>query len=93
MEDVEKITFRCHYGNFEFLVMPFGLTNAQKTFQYCMNKVLNQYLQRFVLVFFDDILIYSKTREGHLKHTDIVFGILEQQYFYAKLSKCEFGLI
>ena len=82
-EGVEKISFRCHYGHFEFLVMPFGLTNASTTFQSCMNKVFSQYLQKFVLVFFDD----------HLKHIDTILGILEQQSFYAKLSKCEFGLI
>ena len=91
-EDVEKTAFRCHYGHFEFLVMPFGLTNAPTTFQSCMNKVFSQYLRKFVLVFFDDILIYSKTWEEHLKHIDTILGILEQQSFYAKLSKCEFGL-
>ena len=89
---MEKTTFRCHYGHFESLVMPFGLTNAPTTFQSCMDKVFSQHLQKFVLVFFDDILIYSKTWEEHLKHIDTILGILEQQSFYAKLSKCEFGL-
>ena len=58
-----------------------------------MNKVLNQYIQKFVFVFFDDIVIYSKTWEEHLKHIDTILRFLEHNFFYAKLSKCEFGLI
>lgn len=92
-EDVEKTTFHCHYGHFEFLVMEFGLTNVPATFQFAMNIFFNRRLKKIVLVFFDDILIYSKTWKEHLEHLDIVLCILEQQYFYAKLSKCEFGLI
>ena len=76
-KDVKKTTFKCHYGQFEFLIMPFGLTNALETFQSCMNKVFNQYLKKNVLVFFDDILIYSKTWEEHLKNIDTILGILE----------------
>lgn len=76
-EDVEKIAFRCHYGHFKFLVMPFGLTNAPEKFQSCMNKVFSKHLQKFVLVFFDDILIYSKTWEEHLKYINTILGILE----------------
>ena len=76
-EDVEKIALRCHYGHFEFLVMSFGLTSVREIFQSCMNKVFNEYLRKIVLVFFDDILIYSKTWEEHLKHIDIVLRFLE----------------
>jgi hypothetical protein len=72
--------------------MPFELTNAPTTFQYCMNHVFNKHLQKFLLVFFDDILIYSKTWEEHLRHLDEVLGILEDQNLYAKESKCEFGM-
>jgi len=88
---VQKTAFRCHYGHFEFLVMPFGLTNAPATFQSCMNKVFREQLRKFVLIFFDDILIFSKTWDKHLKHLDIVSSILEES-LYAKMSKCEFGM-
>ncbi|XP_057825625.2 uncharacterized protein LOC131037488 [Cryptomeria japonica] len=91
-EDVPKTAFRCHYGHFEFLVMPFGLTNAPATFQSCMNHVFHQQLRKFLLVFFDDILIYSKTWEEHLQHVEEVLTILEKESLYAKESKCEFGM-
>lgn len=91
-EDIHKTTFRCHYGHFEFLVMPFGLTNAPATFQSTMNQVLREQLRRFVLVFFDDILVYNKTWEEHLQHLDIILGVLQVQKFYAKQFKCEFGI-
>eukprot|EP00253_Pinus_taeda_P004259 PITA_04259 len=71
--------------------MPFGLTNAPATFQSCMNHVFRRQLRRFLSVSFDDILIYNKTWEEHLQHLEEVLHILEEQQFYAKLSKCDFG--
>ena len=72
--------------------MPFGLTNAPATFQSCMNHTFKAQVPKYLLVFFDDILIYIKTWEEHLKHLDEVLEILEEQSLYAKMSKCEFGM-
>ena len=91
LEDIEKTIFRTHEGHYEFKVMPFGLTNAPATFQATMNELFYPYLRKFVLVFFDDILVYCKTWKEHLKHLEEVLSVLEKNQFYAKLSKCTFG--
>jgi hypothetical protein len=89
--DVEKTTFRTHEGHYEFLVMPFGLSNAPATFQTLMNDVLRPYLRKSVLVFFDDILIYSKTWAELLQHISIVLNALRNHHLHLKRSKCSFG--
>jgi hypothetical protein len=90
-QDIEKTTFQCHFIHFEFLVMPFGLTNAPATFQSCMNHIFRGQLRKYLLVFFDDILIYNKTWDEHLAHLGEVLDIMQAQSLYAKESKCEFG--
>lgn len=89
--DVEKTAFRTHQGHYEFMVMPFGLTNAPSTFQAVMNLVFAEYLRKFVLIFFDDILVYSSSIESHTQHLQSVFQTLRKNKLLAKLSKCSFG--
>ncbi|GJT16615.1 putative nucleotidyltransferase, ribonuclease H [Tanacetum coccineum] len=84
--------FRTRYGHYEFLVMPFGLTNAPAVFMDLMNRIFHEYLDKFVIVFIDDILVYSKSEEEHEQHLRIVLEILRQKKLYAKFSKCEFWL-
>ncbi|GJY90583.1 putative reverse transcriptase domain-containing protein [Tanacetum coccineum] len=91
-EDIPKTAFRTRYGHFEFTVMPFGLTNAPAVFMDLMNRVCRPYLDKFMIVFIDDILIYSKTREEHVEHLRLVLELLKKETLYAKFSKCEFWL-
>ncbi|GJS48625.1 putative nucleotidyltransferase, ribonuclease H [Tanacetum coccineum] len=91
-DDIPKTAFRTRYGHFEFTVMPFGLTNAPSVFTDLMNAVCRPYLDKFVIVFIDDILIYSKTREEHEEHLGLVLELLKKERLYAKFSKCEFWL-
>jgi len=91
-EDVQKTAFRSRYGHYEYVVMPFGVTNAPAIFMDYMNRIFRPYLDQFVVVFIDDILIYSKSREEHAEHLRVVLGILREHQLYGKLSKCEFWL-
>jgi hypothetical protein len=90
--DIPKTAFHTRYGLYEYIVMSFGLTNAPAYFMYFMNKVFMEYLDKFVVVFIDGILIFSKMEEEHEKHLRMVLGKLRSNQLYAKFSKCEFWL-
>jgi hypothetical protein len=89
-DDIELTAFRTHQGLFEFLVMPFGFTNAPATFQALMNDILRPYLRWFVLVFFDDILIFSSSWSEHLRRVQVVLSTLQEHNLFVKKSKCKF---
>ncbi|KAL8091944.1 hypothetical protein AgCh_034279 [Apium graveolens] len=89
-EDIPKTAFRTMYGHYEFLVMSFGLTNASAAFMDLMNRVFKKYLDKCVIVFLDDILIYSRTEAEHAEHLRIALEILREEQLFAKFSKCEF---
>src|ERR1051325_320570 len=91
-EDIQKTPFRTRYGHYEYSVMPFGVTNAPGVFMEYMNRIFHSYFDKFVMVFIDDILIYSKNDEEHAGHLRIVMELLKEKKLYAKLSKCEFWL-
>ena len=80
--------FRTHEGHYEFLVMPFSLTNVPSTFQALMNAIFRPYMRRFVLVFFDEIIVYTKELEEHIQHLELVLEILRANELYANMGKC-----
>ncbi|GAU51584.1 hypothetical protein TSUD_414280 [Trifolium subterraneum] len=91
-EDVPKTAFRTRYGHYEYTVIPFGVTNAPGVFMEYMNRIFHSFLDKFVVVFIDDILIHSKSEEEHKEHLRIALQVLKEKKLYAKLSKCEFWL-
>lgn len=92
LDGVFKTTFRTHNDHYKFLVMPFGLTNAPTTFQSLMNEVFWRHLRKFVLVFFDNILIYSHSMTNDLEHLKTVFELLKGHQLVAKRNKCALGI-
>nr|GFC60244.1 putative reverse transcriptase domain-containing protein [Tanacetum cinerariifolium] len=91
-EDIPKTAFRTRYGHYEFQVMPFGLTNAPAVFMDLMNRVCKPYLDKFMIVFIDDILIYSKNKKEQEEHLTLILALLKKEELYAKFSKCEFWI-
>ncbi|GJX77534.1 putative reverse transcriptase domain-containing protein [Tanacetum coccineum] len=90
--DIPKTAFKTRYGHYEFQVMPFGLTNASAVFMDLMNRVCKLYLDKFMIVFIDDILIYSKSKQEHKEHLKLILELLKKEELYAKFSKCEFWI-
>nr|GFB32184.1 putative reverse transcriptase domain-containing protein [Tanacetum cinerariifolium] len=91
-EDIPKTAFRTRYGHYEFQVMPFGMTNAPAVFMDLMNQVCKPYLDKFAIIFIDDILIYSKDEKEHEEHLKAILKLLKKEELYAKFSKCEFWI-
>jgi hypothetical protein len=91
VDDISKTAFRTYSGHYEYLVMPFGLSNAPGTFQSLMNQIFAPYLRKFILVFFDDILIYSPTLSAHASHVATALKVLQDNKLSVKLSKCSFA--
>lgn len=89
--NIEKTTFRTHQGHYEYSVMPFGLSNTPSTFRAAMNNLLTPFLRCFATVFFDDILVYSKSLSSHIQHLEMIFQALLQGKFYLKHTKCIFA--
>jgi hypothetical protein len=92
VEDIPKTAFTSRYGLYEFIVMSFGLTNAPAYFMYLMNKVFMEYLSKFMVVFIDNILVFSRSEEEHEEHLRLVLQKLREHQLYAKFSKCDFWL-
>ncbi|GJV35871.1 putative reverse transcriptase domain-containing protein [Tanacetum coccineum] len=91
-QDIPKTAFRTRYGHYEFQVMPFGLTNTPAAFMDLINRACKPYLDKFVIVFIDDILIYSKDEKEHKEHLKAILELLKKEQLYAKFSKCEFWI-
>jgi hypothetical protein len=89
-DDIPKTAFKMRFGHYEFTILPFGLTNAPGVFMSLMNRVFREYLDKFIQVFIDDILIYSRTTEEHEEHLRLVLQCLREHKLYGKLSKCSF---
>ncbi|GKF02899.1 putative reverse transcriptase domain-containing protein [Tanacetum coccineum] len=89
-KDILKTVFRTRYGYYEFQVMPFGLTNAPAVFMDLMNRVWKPYMDKFMIVFIDDILIYSKSKQEHEEYLKLILELLKKEQLYAKFCKCEF---
>jgi len=89
-EDINMTTFIVRYGHYEFTLVPFGLSNAPTIFMCLMNGVFREYIEKFVIVFLDEILVYSKSKEEHENHMRMVLQVLREHQLYSKLSKCSF---